>query len=61
MDEGLRASLGLAVCEKERLKSQWVGDHNGLSIVRERKRGLLLERIREEAEEKPRSQKYDVG
>lgn len=47
------------VCEKERLKSQWVGDHNGLSIVRERKRGLLLERIREEEEERPRFQKSD--
>lgn len=41
-----------------RLKSQWVGDHNGPLIVQERKRGLLLERIREEAGEKPTSQRY---
>ena len=49
-------------CENSRLSSQWIGDfgyHNGLWPVQERKRGLLLERTREEEAEKQRFQRCD--
>ena len=52
------------MCERLRLKSQWIGDfedHNGPLIVRERKKGLPLERIREEEGERQKFQRYDGG
>jgi hypothetical protein len=53
----------LGECEKLRLKSQWAGDfedHNGPELVQERKRGLLLERIREEEVEMQKFQRCNA-